>query len=154
DDVHFLSEDNAPWLLTLAWLRGAPVIAILLVIVALTLWRSVIRFGPLAAPDTTARRSLAEQIRGTGRFALLHGSGESLHAACVRALEEAVRRRVKTYSGLGVDERAEALASITGFNRKALAAAIQPHAGTNGSNELRRTIAFLETARRQILNRD
>jgi hypothetical protein len=152
DEVHFLSEDNAPWLLTLAWQHGAPVITMLCVIVALALWRGVIRFGPLAAPDHAARRSLAEQIRGTGRFALLHGGGESLHAACVRALDEAVRRRLKTYSGLGIDDRAEALASITGFNKNALAAAIQPHSTSGGSSELRRTIAFLETARRHILS--
>ena len=33
-----------------------------------------------------ARRSLAEQIRGTGQFALRHGGGEALHAAaCARS---------------------------------------------------------------------
>jgi hypothetical protein len=154
DDVHFLSEDDAPWLLALAWQYGAPVVASLFVIVALVLWRSAVRFGPLAAPDQRARRSLAEQIRGSGRFALRHGSGESLHTACVRALEEAARRRVKTYSSLDAGDRAGALAQITGFNRNALAAAVQPYSRAPGVNELRRTIAFLETARRQILGLD
>jgi hypothetical protein len=154
DDVHFLSEDDAPWLLTLAWQHGAPVVATAFVIVALVLWRGVIRFGPLAAPDQTARRSLAEQIRGTGRFALVHGGGESLHGACVRALDEAARRRVKAYTGLSADQRADALAQLTGFNRNALAAAVQPHSGTHGAGALRRSIAFLETARRHILKQD
>jgi hypothetical protein len=154
DDVHFLSEDDAPWLLALAWQHGAPVVASLFVIVALVLWRNAVRFGPLAAPAQTARRSLAEQIRGSGRFALRHGSGASLHAACIRALEEAVRRRVKTYSSLDAGARADALAQITGVNRNALAAAVEPYSRAPGANELRRTIALLETARRQILGLD
>jgi hypothetical protein len=154
DDVHFLSEDDAPWLLTLAWQHGAPAVATMFVIVALVLWRGVVRFGPLAPPDQTARRSLAEQIRGTGRFALVYGSGESLHAACVRALDEAARRRVKTYGSLSADERTDALAQLTGFNRNALAAAVQPYSGAHGSTALRRAIAFLETTRRHILRRD
>jgi len=152
DDVHFLSEDDAPWLLALAWQRGAPVVALLAVIVALALWRAVVRFGPLAPADRTARRSLAEQIRGTGRFALIHGSGESLHGACIRALDEAARRRVRAYASLASGQRAAALAALTGFNQKSLEAAMQP--GTHATHELKRAIGFLETTRRHILGRD
>jgi hypothetical protein len=151
DEVHFLSEDDATWLLALAWQRGAPVIAFALAMVALALWRGAIRFGPLAAPPVVARRSLAEQIRGTGRFALRHGGGESLHGACVRALEEAARRRVKAYATLSGGERATALAEITGLNRNALGSAVHQRPDGRTSSELRRAIALIEAARRRLL---
>jgi hypothetical protein len=61
---------------------------------------------------------------------------------------------VKTYGSLSADERTDALAQLTGFNRNALAAAVQPYSGAHGSTALRRTIAFLETTRRHILRRD
>jgi hypothetical protein len=150
DDLHFLSEDEYPSLLALLWQYGAPVVALALAIAALALWRGAVRLGPLAAPQHGARRSLAEQIRGTGRFALRHGSGQSLHAACVRALDEAAQRRVKGYAGLPADERVAALAQLTGFDRESLAAAIH-HSELRNAHELRRTIALLEAARRQTV---
>src|SRR5262245_53889175 len=115
DEVHFLSEDEQPSLLALLWHYGGPVVVLALAIAALVLWRGWIRFGPLVAPDRAERRSLAEQIRGTGQFALRHGSGESLHAACVRALDEAARRRLPGYIRLSAKERASAVARRTGF---------------------------------------
>src|SRR6185503_10625564 len=105
------------------------------------LWRGGVRFGPLAAPAPTARRSLAEQIRGTGRFALHHGGSEALHAASVRALDEAARRRVAGYAALPAKARtdADALAAAV-YNPRAR----RPH-------DVRNTIALLETARRRLI---
>jgi hypothetical protein len=114
------------------------------------LWRGGIRIGPLAAPTPTARRSLAEQIRGTGAFVVRHGGAESLHAACVRALDEAGLRRVPGYPGLPVKERMAALARMTGFEPNALADAIY-HSRMRRPHELPGTIALLETARRRML---
>ena len=153
DDVHFLSEDDYPSLLALTWRHGAPVVAMALLLLAALLWRGAIRFGPPAPPTVAARRSLADQIRGTGRFALRHGSGQSLHAASVRALDEAAQRRINGYGGLTRDERLAALALVTGFNRDSLAAAIH-HPGWRTAAELRRTLALLEAARRQTLIRE
>ena len=152
DEVHFMSEDDYPGLLTLMWRRGAPAVAIGLVIVGFLLWRGAKRFGPLAPALIAARRSLADQIRGSGRFALHYGDGRSLHAACVRALEEAARRRISGYASLEPDERAAALARVTGFDRVSLSAAIY-HPGRRTSGELHRTIALLEAARRETLKR-
>jgi hypothetical protein len=150
DDVHFLSEADHPSLLALLWRHGGPIVVLSLAIVGLMLWRSSARFGPLAAPEETARRSLAEQIRGTGLFALRHGGGESLHAATVHALEDAAKRRIPGYAGLPAADRAAALARLTGFDRDALAAAVH-HGGLRSPHGLRGTIAFLEAARRQVL---
>jgi hypothetical protein len=152
DEVHFMSEDNYPGLLTLMWRRGAPVVAIGLVIVGLLLWRGAVRFGPLAPALIAARRSLADQIRGSGRFALQYGDGRALHAACVRALEEAARRRISGYAALEPNEQSAALARVTSFDRESLAAAIH-HPRMRTAGELHRTIALLEAARRETLKR-
>jgi hypothetical protein len=147
--VHFLSEEEQPSLLALLWIYGSPVVVLAFVLVGLALWRGGVRFGPLAAPPSSGRRSLAEQIRGTGQFVIRHNGGEALHSAAVRALDEAARRRVSGYAGLSARERAEALADLTGFDRNALAAAIY-HPGLRGPHELRSTIGLLEAARRLV----
>jgi hypothetical protein len=148
DDVHFMSEDDHPTLLALLWRHGAPVVMLTLALVALVLWRGGVRFGPLAAAPEAARRSLVEQIRGTGQFILRHGGGSSFHAASVRALDEAAGRRVPLYASLSPNERATALARLTGLDLDALEAAVQP---VRRSHELRNTIALLEAARRRTL---
>jgi hypothetical protein len=150
EEVHFLSEEKYPSLVTLAWRHGAPVVAVGLALLAALLWRGAVRFGPLGPPTVAARRSLADQIRGTGRFTLQHGSGQALHAACVRALDEAARRRVKSYAALTPEDRLAALARLSGFDRDSLKAAIH-HPGWRTAAALRRTLALLESARRDTL---
>ena len=150
DDVHFLSEADYPSLLALSWQRGGPVVVLALVLVAMLLWRGAVRFGPGAAATVAARRSLAEQICGTGSFALHHGGADSLHAAAVRALDEAARRRVAGYAHLAANPRTEALARLTNLDPEALASAIY-HPRTRRPEELGTTIALLETARRRLL---
>jgi hypothetical protein len=152
DELHFLSEDDYPSLLALTWRHGAPAVAVGLALVAILLWRGAIRFGPLAPPVSFARRSLADQIRGSGRFALQHGGDQALHAACVRALDVAARRRISRYAALSPEERSAALARVTGFDRDSLAAAIH-HPRWRTAGELHRTLAFLEAARRETLTR-
>ena len=149
DEILFLTEDNYPSLLALIWRHGAPVVLLSVTVVALLLWRGAVRFGPLAAPSPSARRSLAEQIRGSGRFLLRHGGAESLHAACVRALDEAAEARVTGYSRGTAQERAATLGRLTGFDTGALTAAIH-HPRMRRAHELRKTIALLEAARRLI----
>ena len=150
DAIHFLSEETHPSLLALVWRHGRPVLVLALPLLALALWRGAARFGPLEAGPHSARRSLAEQIRGTGHFTWRHGGGDSLHAACVRALDEAAQRRIPRYSRLSGRERAEAVARLTGFDWHALAAAVH-HPDSRRSPELRGTIGLLEAARRLLI---
>ena len=150
DHVVFLSERDHPSLLALLWQHGAPAVSLALVLIGLLLWRGSVRFGPLIAAPAAARRSLAEQIRGTGQFVLRHGSGDALHAASVRALNEAAQRRIPNYTRLSPDERVAALAHVTGFDRSTLTAAVH-QAGVRRSHNLRTTIALIESVRRQLL---
>jgi hypothetical protein len=150
DEVHFLTEDDHPSMLGLVWRHGAPVVVLALAAIGLALWRNGARFGPLGEPHESGRRSLAEQIRGTGQFALRYGDGESLHEAAVRALSEAANRRIPGYARLSPADRAAALARVTGFDRDAFSAAVH-HAGLRSAASLRGTLAFIETARREIL---
>jgi hypothetical protein len=150
--IEFLTEGESEPLLLLVWDYGAPVVVLAMLAIALWLWRSSVRFGPLEAVPNRARRSLAEQIRGTGQFALRFGGGQALHAATVRALEETAIRHVPRYEHLGGNERGATLAPLTGISSEELLVALH-YAGTHSLHELLEAIATLETARRRLASR-
>ncbi len=150
DTVLFLSEEEQTSILELIWRYGAPAVLLLLALIALALWRAVARFGPLTAPTESARRSLAEQIRGTGQFALRHGGGVALHSAMVRALRDAALRHLPAYDRLPSDERVAAVAKLSGIPSDELGPVLN-FSGARSSHELRNAIAVLETARRRLL---
>lgn len=151
DELLFLSDSGGASLFDLMWRHGAPVILLSFVLLAFALWRGSARFGPLTAAPDAARRSLGEQIRGTGQFTLRFGAGQALHAASVRALREAADRRIPGFGALQAQDRTAALARATRLAPDALSAAIH-YAGPRRPGELRSAIALLETARRMILN--
>src|SRR4051812_16808397 len=150
DVIHFFSETDQPSLLALAWRLGWPVIALTAIALALGIWRDSVRFGPMAAPTDTARRSLAEQIRGTGQFTMRIGSTAALHAATARALNEVAARYINAFAALPGAERMQALEKATGFEASSLAAALQ-HSGPGRTEHLRADLELLEAARRRIL---
>jgi len=150
DTLQFLTEEDQASIMSLTWRFGAPAVLLLLAAVALGLWRSGTRFGPRVAVTQTARRSLAEQIRGTGQFALRFGGGEALHAATLRALRDAAIRRVPSYDAMSGTERVAAVAKASGIGEADLAPAMN-YMGPRNSHELREAIAVLETARRRLL---
>jgi hypothetical protein len=150
DRVIFISERDHPSLLRLIWMYGAPVVVLFFIMVAALLWRGSVRFGPLSAATETARRSIAEQIRGTGQFTIRLGGGKALHAASVRALHEAANRRLAGYASSAHPERIAAIARATGIDTETLEHAIN-HGGARRTADLAHTIATLEAARRKIL---
>lgn len=153
DMIYFVSDDESESLIRIMWRYGAPVMVLGLALAALALWRGSSRFGPLAAIPDTARRSLGEQIRGTGLFTLRFGGGTALHAATVRALFEAARRRIVNFDGLPADERMAALSKAARLDQDKLAQAVN-YSGPRRPGELRYTLALLESARRMILKRN
>jgi hypothetical protein len=150
DSVFFFTEEDHASLLALAWRYGAPVVLLLAALIALALWRNVSRFGPLIAVPDKARRSLAEQIRGTGQFTLRFGGGRALHDALVRALREAAIRRLPAYDRMPAEERVAAVAKLTGVLESDLGPAMN-YSGARTPHELRNVIAVLETARRRLM---
>jgi hypothetical protein len=94
---------------------------------------------------------MAEQIRGSGYFALQFGEGAALHTAAVRALTEAAHRRIPAYARLSRPQRAAALGKATGLDGEALLSAIDG-ASKRRPKELPNTLALIESARRQLLH--
>ena len=152
DHFVFMSEADVASLPQLVLRYGAPVVAVLLLWIALALWRGAMRFGPLVAPSESARRSLAEQVLGTGRFALRVGGGAALVAAGRRALHEAAARRIVGYERLAVGSQAEAVAGLARVDARELAAALDPQLSARPM-ELRAKLALLEAARRELVSR-
>lgn len=150
DDVLFFTEGEHASLLALTWHYGAPAVLLLAALIVLALWRNTARFGPLAAVPEKARRSLAEQIRGTGEFTLRYGGGSALHGAMVRAVREAAVRRLPGYDRMSAEDRIAALAKLTGVLASELGPAINS-SGARSPHELRNVIAVLETARRRLI---
>jgi len=149
DLVEFLTEGTGASIPQLAWTYGAPIVMLVALLIVLWIWRSSVRFGPLMAVPDAARRSLAEQIRGTGRFTLRFGAGSALHAAAVRALNETAARRVPHFERLAGEARMEALAPIASLSASELSAAFNRAVARN-PHELRNAIATLELARRHM----
>jgi hypothetical protein len=150
DTIYFLSDQDHASLLALTWRLGAPVVVLLLAALLLALWRAAPRFGPAVPSPERARRSLAEQIRGTAQFLLRVGDGQVLHTATVNALFAAAPRHISAFSSLPSTERVSQLARATGFSADALSAAVN-YTGAHRGSELRSAIALLEAARREIL---
>lgn len=151
DHVVFMSEEDYASLPTLVWRHGAPAVAVLLLALALALWRGAMRFGPLVAPPDSARRSLGEQILGTGKFAVRLGGGAALHAATARALHEAAARRVAGYERMSLAERVAAITRLAGVDAGKLTAALRSTGGMPAP-ELKHAVALLEAARRQLIS--
>lgn len=150
DEVLFLTEEDHASLIHLTWRFGAPAVVLLFVAIVLALWRAGVRFGPQVAATVSARRSLAEQIRGTGQFALRFGGGRSLHAATLRALRNAAIHRFPGYDEMSSEARVAAVAKATGVGADDLGPAMN-FQGERNSHELRAAIAVLESARRRLL---
>ena len=121
--------------------------------IALALWRLMLRFGPREAVPPQARRSMGEQVRGTGHF-IAGSDPRALHAATRQAFEAAARRRVEGWAELDDDARIEALAATLrpaqSIDRAALRAAMNIGGGATPTQILAAT-AVLEQARRALL---
>lgn len=150
DRVHFLTESEHPSLLALIWMYGAPVVGLAAAWLLLALWRNGVRFGSIVGTAIPARRSLAEQIRGTGQFALRFGGGTALHRATRRALLETASARIPGFHAMVEADRVRAMAAAARIGEAQLGAALDP--GSGAGRELLSSIALLESARRAILS--
>jgi hypothetical protein len=149
--VWFVDTERRPPLLALIWNTGAPAVLLGALALAFAWWRAGVRFGPRAPTPVLARRSVAEQIRGTASFIFQRDSAV-LHRAQLRALEQAARRRVRDHDRLDRRSRAEAIAKATALDPKDLARAMDPKLRRT-RRELLVTLELLETAVRRLSRR-
>lgn len=147
-EVWLVTRIERPALLLWLWQHGAPALLLAATALALGLWLRSARFGPVRQPPPPARRSVAEQIRGSADFLFRHQPA-ALHAMALRALEDTAARRLAGWPRTPPQQRAALLARATGLPEMPLAQALSPH-GTRA--QLTDALMLLETTRRALLN--
>lgn len=145
--VWMVTEEARPPLLAWIWRNGWIAVLLLLATVAIWVWRAAVRFGPVGAVPLPQRRSMKEQVAGTGAFLRRHGTA-ALHAAQLRALLETARARLPGFAGLDATAANAAIARATGLDAAALALACQP--GRRSPDRLPADLELLEAARRRL----
>jgi hypothetical protein len=151
--VWIVEDESREPLLGWLWHEARTPFLLTLAAVALSLWRLMTRFGPREAVPPQARRSMGEQVRGTGEF-IAGTDARALHAATRRAFEDAARPRVEAWHERDDADRIAALAQSLGpthaVDAAALLAALHIGGGASKQQILAAT-AVLEQARRAIL---
>lgn len=148
DALWFVPFEDSPPLPVLIWKHGAAVVITLLLAVGAALWRAAPRFGPPMAQTIAVRRSLRDQIVGSGTFVGRADGGATLLQAQVQALEHSARRCIAGYDALASEDRVATLARICDLPAAQLAHAILPEkvrAATLGQH-----LTTLESARRRL----
>ena len=146
--VWFVDDEARVPLPELIWNEARAAVLLVLLAVGAALWRGAVRFGPLIARAPLARRSMAEQVRGTAQF-LWQRDPAALHAAQVRALHETAAPRLRGYAHQTTAERAATLARATGLDEPALAQALDTR-HPRAPAHLAATLNLLESARRRL----
>jgi hypothetical protein len=149
DEVWFVIDEKREALLKWLWHRAGPAIGLALLALAFALWRGARRFGPLLPQPPLARRSVAEQIRGTAAF-VLRGGGAPLIAAARRALDEAARQRIAGYDRMTMGQRIDALRQPTGLSADVLTRALDPQLPPGRGRALADKLAVIEQTRRRL----
>lgn len=111
------------WLADNAW----PLVAGAALLLALWLWRSASRFGPVAPDPEPARRRLLDHLRASGRFQWARGGGGALLEAAREAALRRVARAYPDFAALGRGAQRDRLVALFGIRpedaQKVLAAA-------------------------------
>lgn len=111
----FVDREERPslgaWLRRHAWM----VLAAATLLIALTLWRALPRFGPRLPDPPEARRSLLEHLAACGRFQWRQREGEPLLQATREGLFRVLRRTHPAWAALPPDELSRQLAGFAGL---------------------------------------
>jgi len=146
--IWIVDDEHHPGLFATLWRVASAACVLALLALLLTLWRWGIRFAPLRAADVLARRSMAEQVRGTAAYLLRHGPA-ALHRAQWRALDEAAHTHLHGWRRLPPERRAAMLARHAELPPAELDKACDA-AATRDPAAMGRALALMEAARRRI----
>ena len=151
--VWIVGDEAREPLLGWLWHEARTPLLLALAAIALALWRLMVRFGPREAVPPLARRSMGEQVRGTGQF-IADTDAQALHAATRRAFEDVARTRVERWAERDDGDRiaalADAIAPAHALDPATLLASMNIGGGATPTQILT-AIAVLEQARRALL---
>jgi len=147
----FVTEIALPPLWRSLWQRFWPALVLAGLALLCFIWRAAVRFGPVLLPPAVHRRSMREQVRGTGRFLYAHGR-QALYTAQWRALHEAAEQHVPDWAMMDTTARAAAVARATGLPEAELTAALQSATSSQADTVTLYTLSLLEHARRRLLD--
>ena len=150
DHVDILNPISAESLLALFWRLAAAAILCALATIGLTIWRNLPRFGRIAESPPPLRRSLAEQIRATARFAWRTRRLASLRRSERQALSQLACRRLPFYERMDASQRIAALTAHTGLDSGIVRDALSENPD-GGAESQRTAILLLEKMRRQLI---
>jgi len=153
DVLYWVKLTDAETLLAKLWRLAAPAMMVFALALALTIWRTAPRFGPMIPTPPPSRRSLAEQIRAHARFAWRTRRLEALRTAARRAVDEAARRCIPAYDRLSIAARIRALAGRSGMPAGQIETAMTHSAGAEAEVQ-RDSVACLQRLRRALENAD
>ncbi len=152
--VWIVEDEAREPLLGWLWHEARTPFLLALAATLLALWRLMVRFGPREAVPPQARRSMGEQVRGTGQF-IAGTAPEALHAATKKAFEDVARTRIEGWNELDDTARIAALAASLQppnfLDQAALLASLNIGGGATPVQILA-AIAVLEQARRALLS--
>ena len=150
-DVTLLFNSDHDNLLTLLLRYFPQALVALLALIALWLWRSAVRHGPLQQPASKARRQLEEHVQASAGFHLRHNGQEYL----LHALQQDVLRRARHlhpgFEQLAVAEQWQVLARLTRQPTRAISQALSPRPKQRLSRaDFCRQVAHLQTLRNAL----
>ncbi len=150
----WLDEDESREALPMwMWHEARTPALLILAAVLLSLWRLLPRFGPREAASPQGRRSMGEQVSGTGQF-IAGADPRALHDATKKAFEAVGRTRIEDWAERDDADRVAALATTLApaltLDQAALLAALHPAPAATPAQILA-AIAVIEQARRALL---
>ncbi|WGO92344.1 DUF4350 domain-containing protein [Pseudomonas viciae] len=150
-DVTLLFNTDHDNLLTLLLRYFPQALVALLALIALWLWRSAVRHGPLQQPAPKARRQLEEHLQASAGFHLRHNGQQQL----LQTLQQDVLRRARHlhpgFEQLVVAEQWQVLARLTRQPTRAISQALSPRPKQRMSRaEFCRQVAHLQTLRNAL----
>jgi hypothetical protein len=145
--VWIFYESEWPSLFELLRRHAAPALAAGALLLALWLWRSLARFGPLLPARDSARRSWLEHLEAAGRFHWRQDRGAALLAGLREELARELARKRPAWARLPERERLERLAQASALPLEPVAhALLGTPGGARGFTSAVRTLERVRAA--------